>query len=205
MKTFTALGIVFVACLCVSAQAQQKQTVLVFNGPISSVTITRLIAAVDERAKQGTTSLTILINSNGGDVDAASTAYNFLRGIPMSITTHNFGIVDSASVVLYCAGKVRLASPDSRFVIHGISLNFGPGASIDPNQLGELSRLVALQTDIMARIIGLTVNKSPEVVTNALNAKTVLVAEKAKDWGLVTGIETRLYDSGADVFIVPMQ
>lgn len=40
---------------------------------------------------------------------------------------------------------------------------------------------------------------SPEVI-----AKTVLPSDKAKEWGLVSNIETRLYEREDDVVIVTM-
>jgi ATP-dependent Clp protease protease subunit len=184
---------------------QQKQIVIIFNGLINDLSIGRLITAVNEEVKQGATAVTILINSNGGGVDAALAGYNYLRGIPVTITVHNFGIVDSSAVILYCAGTKRLAAPDARFVLHGISLTFPPAVPIDENQIGEYTRLLQLQTNTMATIIAKTSGKSLTVTKAAIIDKTVLPAEQAKQWGLVTAIESRLYEDGAKIIIVPMQ
>jgi len=182
---------------------QQKQVVIVFNGMITDVSIAHLIGTVDEKVRQGATTMTILINSNGGNVDQAVAAYNYLRGVPATITTHNFGVADSSAVILYCAGAKRLATPDTRFLLHGIAVTFQP--NVDQNQIGEVMRMLEAQTDIMADTIAKTIGKPRAAVMAAITAKTVLTAEKSKEWGLVTAIESRLYEGGADVVIVQMQ
>lgn len=203
-------GLVIAGLLCLflfsASQAQETptpQTVLVFNGPINEATMSRLIITVQEKVRQGAKAITILINSNGGGVDAALAAYGYLRGLPVTITTHNFGVVDSAAVILYCAGTKRLASPDSRFVLHGLSLTFRD-IPIDENQIGEQLRILQLQTNIMASIFAKTTGKTPQAIKDAITAKTALSSQQAKDWNLVTAIESKLYERGDDVNFVPL-
>ncbi len=65
--------------------------------------------------KKGVNEFKILISSPGGSVQHGLSAYNYLKGIPAKITTHNFGIVDSIAM-LSCyivAGQKRLCVPPS--------------------------------------------------------------------------------------------
>jgi hypothetical protein len=48
-----------------------------------------------------------LISSNGGDVFAGVTGYNYLKGIRALVETHNFGYADSIAADLFCAGTIR--------------------------------------------------------------------------------------------------
>ncbi len=65
--------------------------------------------------------------SPGGMIPAAVAIYNFLSNIPIDLITYNGGYVASSAVLIYLAGKVRRASPNSTFLIHESTLQFsGP-------------------------------------------------------------------------------
>ena len=50
---------------------------------------------VDKKLSQGARKMGLLISTPGGDVFQGLSAYNYLKGIPLEITTHNFGSADS--------------------------------------------------------------------------------------------------------------
>ena len=104
-----------------------KPVVIKFFAPVIDVTINALMNAIDQKMKQGSTNFIILISSPGGSVFHGLSAYNYLKGLPATITTHNFGSVDSIGVVLYCGGSKRLSVPQARFLLHGVSINFEAG------------------------------------------------------------------------------
>ena len=85
-----------------------KPTVVKFFAPVIDVTINSLMNAIDNKMKQGVNEFIILISSPGGSVMHGLSAYNYLKGLPVKITTHNFGSVDSIGVIVFCGGKVVL-------------------------------------------------------------------------------------------------
>ena len=85
-----------------------KPVVIRFFAPVIDATVNALMNAVDQKMKQGIKEFIILISSPGGSVIHGMIAYNYLKGLPASVTTHNFGSVDSIGIVLYCAGSKRL-------------------------------------------------------------------------------------------------
>ena len=101
-----------------------KPIVIKFFAPVTDATINALMNTIDEKMKQGATQFIILISSPGGAVFHGLSAYNYLKGLPVSITTHNFGSVDSIGVVLFCGGARRLSVPQARFLLHGVSAGF---------------------------------------------------------------------------------
>ena len=101
-----------------------KPIVIKFFAPVIDVTINALMNAVDQKMKQGTTQFILLISSPGGSVIHGLSAYNYLKGLPVTITTHNFGSVDSIGVILFCSGSKRLSVPQARFLLHGVSAGF---------------------------------------------------------------------------------
>ena len=91
--------------------ANSKAVYLNLQANINQDTATKLIAGIEAELKQGMTELHLLISSPGCFIDPGMAMYNFLRGIPVSVTTYNYGSVDSVATVVYCAGKRRLATP----------------------------------------------------------------------------------------------
>ena len=182
-----------------------KPVVIKFFAPVVDVTINALMNAVDQKMKAGTSNFIILISSPGGSVFHGLSAYNYLKGLPATITTHNFGSVDSIGVVLYCGGSKRLSVPQARFLLHGVSANFGKNERLEEKQLEE--RLKGLKIDIenIAKVISVNTGKSVDDVTNAMLERTTLNPEEAKSWGLVHEIKSQLFEAGSEVISIQFQ
>ncbi|MDI6869274.1 MAG: ATP-dependent Clp protease proteolytic subunit [Coprothermobacterota bacterium] len=182
-----------------------KPVVIRFFAPVIDVTVNAFLGAIDQKMKQGITNFIILISSPGGSVFYGLSAYNYLKGLPATIITHNFGSVDSIGVVLYCAGSKRLSVPQARFLLHGVSTNFEQGTSLEEKQLEE--RLKGLKIDIenIAKVIAANTGKSLEEVTNAMLDRTTLNPEEAQVWGLVHEIKSELFEAGSEVISIQFQ
>lgn len=182
-----------------------KPIVIQFFAPVIDVTINALMDAIDQKMKQGMKEFIILISSPGGSVLHGLSAYNYLKGLPVQITTHNFGSVDSIGVVLYCGGSKRLSVPQARFLLHGVSYGFSKNENLEEKQLEE--RLKGLKIDIenIAKVVAANTGKSVEDVTNAMLERTTLNPEEAKQWGLVNEIKSELFESGSEVISIHFQ
>jgi len=182
-----------------------KAVVIKFFAPIIDGTINALMDAIDQKMKQGATQFTILISSPGGSVFHGLSAYNYLRGLPVAVTTHNFGSVDSIGVVLFCGGSKRLSVPQARFLLHGVSAGFQQNERLEEKQLEE--RLKGLRIDIenIAKVIAENSGKSVQDVTNAMLERTTLNPEEARAWGLVHEIKSELFEIGSEVISIQYQ
>jgi len=182
-----------------------KPIVIRFFAPVIDVTVNALMNAIDQKMKQGISDFIILISSPGGSVIHGLSAYNYLKGLPATITTHNFGSVDSIGVVLYCAGSKRLSVPQARFLLHGVNAQFAQKQSLEEKQLEE--RLKGLRIDIenIAKVIAANTGKSVEDVTNAMLERTTLNPEEAQSWGLVHEIKSQLFEAGSEVVSIQFQ
>lgn len=181
-----------------------KPVVIKFFGPVIDVTVNALMNAIDQAMKKGAKEFIILISTPGGSVFHGLSAYNYLRGLPVKIKTHNFGSVDSIGVVLFCAGEERYSSPQARFLLHGVSYNFEK-SSLEEKQLEE--RLKGLKIDIenIAKVVAANIGKDNEEVINAMLDRTTLNPEEAKDWGLVHEIKPELFEEGSQVISIMFQ
>ena len=183
----------------------ENPTVIKFFAPVIDATINALMNAVDQKMRQGQERFILLISSPGGSVFHGLSAYNYLKGLPAEITTHNFGSVDSIGVVLFCGGVNRLSVPQARFLLHGVSANFPQNASLEEKQLEE--RLKTLRNDIenIAKIVAANTEKTIDEITQAMLDRTTLSPEEALAWGLVQGIQTDLFPPGAEVISIQHQ
>ena len=180
-------------------------TVIKLFTPVVDITINALMQAIDQKMRQGQKEFILLISSPGGSVFHGLSAYNYLKGIPARVVTHNFGSVDSIGVIVYCAGDRRMSVPQARFLLHGVSANFPQNASLEEKQLEE--RLKGLKIDIenIATVIAANTGKSTGEVTSAMLDRTTLNPDEAKEWGLVHEIKVELFPAGAEVIAIHYQ
>ncbi|MFU8795818.1 MAG: ATP-dependent Clp protease proteolytic subunit [Dehalococcoidia bacterium] len=182
-----------------------KPTVIRFFAPVMDATVNALMSAIDQRMKQGVREFILLVSSPGGSVVHGLSAYNYLKGLPVSITTHNFGSVDSIGIVVYCAGSKRLSVPQARFLFHGVNVQFRGEQNLDEKLLEE--RLGGLRIDVenIAGVIAANTGKKTEDITGAMIERVVLNPEQAQAWGLVHEIKSELFEAGSDVIAIQAQ
>lgn len=184
--------------------ASNNKFYIKFFAPVLPESVGALMQIIDTKLKQGAKKLGFIISTPGGDVFQGLSAYNFLKGIPLEIVTHNFGSVDSIGVVLFCAGSKRLSVPHARFLLHGVQCNFHQPVSLEEKQLEE--RLKGLQIDMgnIARVIADTVKKDKQQVIKDMLNRTTLYPEQAIEYGLVHEIKSELFEPGAEVISIQM-
>ncbi len=182
--------------------SQSKPIIIRFFAPVEAASINALLTTVDQKLKAGVSKIVLLISSPGGTVFHGLSAYNFLKGIPAEVVTHNFGSVDSIGVVLYCAGSQRLSVPHARFLLHGVSAGFQQNERLEEKQLEE--RLKGLQIDMLniARVIASNTGKAIEEVNTAMLERTTLSPDEAKTWGLVHEVKSELFEQGSEIISI---
>jgi ATP-dependent protease ClpP protease subunit len=182
-----------------------KPVVIRFFAPVIDATVNALMSAVDQRMKQGTKDFVILISSPGGSVIHGLSAYNYLKGLPASITTHNFGSVDSIGIVLYCAGSKRLSVPQARFLFHGVNVQFRGEQNLDEKLLEERLKGLRIDMENIAKVVAANTGKSAKQVTDAMFERITLNPEEAQSWGLVHEINSKLFEEGSEVIAIQFQ
>jgi len=114
-----------------------EPVIIKFYSPVTGASIGSLMKTLDEKIATGVSEFTLLISTSGGSVFYGLTAYNYLKGMPATVTMHNIGSVDSIGIALYCAGQQR---PDDALewgLVHEIRQQLFPeGAEVIPVQAG---------------------------------------------------------------------
>ena len=157
----------------------------------------RVQTAVEQMMGQGLTQLHLLICTQGGSVYDGITIYNYLKILPVEITTYNFGSVDSIGVPIYCLGKNRISSPFVKFSFHPVYSQITINSIIDENTLKERLKHLKREQSNIINIIASTTNKNVEEIQKLVTDREVLGAEEAQKLGLVTKINEGNIPMGA--------
>ena len=173
-----------------------------FFAPVIPETVAALMKIVDDKIRAGKKELGLLISSPGGSVFHGLSAYNFLKGSPIKVTTHNFGSADSIGAVLFCAGEKRFSVPQARFLIHGVVCNFRQPVSLEEKQLEEKLKGLKMDMGNIARVIAETTKKTSKMIIKDMISRTTLYPEEAIKYGLVHEIKTELYEEGSEVISI---
>jgi ATP-dependent Clp protease protease subunit len=184
--------------------ASRKPVVIRFFSDIQENSINTLMQVVDSQLQQGVKEFVLLISSSGGTVFHGLSAYNYLKGVPATFVTHNFGSVDSVALVLYCAGKKRLSVPHARFLIHGVSAGIGQ-QRLEEKQIEEVLKSVKIDEENIAKVTAANAGKTANEVIEAMHERTTLNPEDAKTWGLVHEIKSELFETGSQVIPIISQ
>ena len=106
-----------------------QETYVRLTAPITPQSTERLLQVIDQKYQSGIKRLNLLLSTSGGSVDHGIALYNFLQGIEMEVVTHNFGIVDSIGIAIFCAGTQRYSVSHARFLLH--PFNYGSPTCVD--------------------------------------------------------------------------
>src|SRR5262245_4778779 len=98
----------------------EKDVFVKFRTNVDDASIAEAEQAFTNLYDLGVKKVNLLISSDGGSVKRGLEFHNFLLSLPIELTTHNVGVVDSIANVVYMAGKHRYATPNSRFMMHGV-------------------------------------------------------------------------------------
>jgi ATP-dependent protease ClpP protease subunit len=142
-----------------------------------------------------------LLSTPGGNVYDGISIYNFLKGLPIEVSTYNFGSVDSIGVVIFCAGKNRYSAPFARFLLHPISMSI-TNMVFDEPLMDEKIKSMRLDQLNIARIISFTANKPIEEIKELIHNRATFDPEKALQNGLITEIKSSLIPIGANIISI---
>lgn len=173
-----------------------------FYAPIIPPSVGSLMQTIQNLLQQETGKIILLISSPGGQVAAGLSLYNFLKGIPIQIDTHNYGSVDSIAIVVFCAGQKRYCVPNARFLMHGIGFDIPQPTRFEEKQLEEKIKDLKMDKANIVKVISENCKKSEEEISDDIHEVKVLNPEEAKNYGLVHEIKKELFPKGSQVITI---
>lgn len=101
-----------------------QNIVLTFCGQINPASANKLRNACSVAVNQKVQNLKILFTSTGGSIEDGFALYSFLRALPLSLTMHAIGSVESIAPIIFLGAETRLATAESHFMIHQFAWPF---------------------------------------------------------------------------------
>jgi len=177
----------------------KKTAYIRFFAGVNPKTVNTLIQVTEKQLGEGIERFVLLISSGGGQVFSGISGYNFLKGIPAEVITHNFGSIDSVAVVLFCAGAKRLCVPHARFLLHSVGFDVPAATRFDEKILDERIKGLRMDRENIARIIADNCGREVEEVDQDILTSIVLNSEKAITYGLVHEVKAELFPKGEEI------
>ncbi|MCX6120063.1 MAG: ATP-dependent Clp protease proteolytic subunit [Ignavibacteriales bacterium] len=90
-----------------------------------------------DAVRQKAPEIHIHLSSGGGSTLYGFTLYNFIKSLPVPVTIHNLGSVESIAMIIFLAAPNRLSCSHSRFLLHSLQWDFTAATSVDHARLRE--------------------------------------------------------------------
>lgn len=166
-------------------EVSQENPVIYFFGEVNNDNakdFMRELSAADSLGKM----ITVIVNSPGGDVDAAIACYDCIKSTRNTVLTVGSGLVASAAILVFLAGDVRLMYSNARMFFHEVR--------VDKNgengyTTGELTRLAKETADVASyyfQLVSDCSGMSPGTVEAMCKQETYVKVHEAVKLGLAT-------------------
>jgi ATP-dependent protease ClpP protease subunit len=168
---------------------RQKTTYIHFAADINATTVEQLLGVIFQQIGAGAAEIVLLFSTPGGHIDAGITLYNTLNGLPVPLTMHNVGNVDSIGNAIFMAGKRRLTTPHSSFLFHGVKWGFGQNQQLSRTELHEITENLAASERKIAGIISEKSSLKLEEINGFFAKAKSIDPQEALDRGIVHSVE----------------
>ena len=125
--------------------------------------------------------ITVVLASDGGDVEVGWAIYDAIRGAKNRVTIDGYGNVYSAAVLILQAGDLRRLTKNCRVMLHNGSVDLG---SRDSRQVAAAALAYDQETDMYIQELALRSGLPRDRVKDMCDQETYLLAKEAVDLGL---------------------
>jgi len=183
------------------APPPKRPVVIYFCAPITHPASTKLRSTLCNAINLQVPSITIFMSSAGGMVEEGISLYGFIRSLPVEITIHNIGNVDSIALAVYLAASKRLVNPDATFLMHDFYFP-QPVPVSNRHQAADISVGLTRARQKTIDILKSSTKMSEEQFKSLkfLEETTVQNAEVAKQVKIAHEIQQAVVPVGAELF-----
>jgi ATP-dependent Clp protease protease subunit len=169
-----------------------KARTIIISGGINQKLAERVTAQLLAMTAESTTApITIILNSQGGHVEAGDTIHDMIRFVPAPVRIVGTGWVASAGALIFVSVPVarRFCLPNTRFLLHQPAGGSGGTASDIEIEAREILKMRDRLNKIFARETGQPLSR----IEDDTHRNFWLGAQEAKEYGIVGEIIER-YD-----------
>lgn len=171
-----------------------------FIGPINHSAVCTIRNLCLQALQSGASEIELHMSTEGGNMTAGFALYFFLKSLPLPLTTHNIGSVESVGVVIFLAGGKRYACPGTRFLVHPLHWGFGSLVAADHSRVSEWRDCLDFDAERYARIFEEATKATgaqDDIRTNLFGNARIYDAEQAVAAGIIhKAVQARLPGAG---------
>ena len=172
-------------------------TYINFHAPINGKTAQNMMAAISQRLTSGTDHFYILFSTPGGEVASGITLYNFLRALPVNVTMHNMGNVDSIGNSIFAAGGERFCCQHSTFMFHGVGLPIN--GNVEEKAAREVLQGILADQNRIGSILVDRTNITTDQAGEFFREARTIDAASALDLGIVSEVKDAVVPLHSDI------
>lgn len=155
-------------------------------GRIDEEVVQRVFDQMASAVSDGAKSFHLMLQSTGGIINDGIAIYNYLRQLPIDLTTYNGGTVQSIAVSIFLSAKKRKASKSATFMIH--KATFYASAPTTSVQLSAATQSLKVDDDRIERILKEYIRMPEERWEAHRFVDLFITAEEALQYGLIDEI-----------------
>ncbi|MBN1283975.1 MAG: ATP-dependent Clp protease proteolytic subunit [Anaerolineae bacterium] len=164
---------------------------VLFFAPVSHETAAKLIQTLQRAFDAGFRRVHLALSTPAtGSARAALALSNFLRGVPLELRVCNFGQLDLAGIVLYCAVKRRLCAPGAKFLMSGVWEQID--GVYDEAQLDQARNTLRANRERMCHLVAEATGQARKTVAQDFEDRRSFDPLQACEYGLAHEIRVDL-------------
>jgi len=129
--------------------------------------------------------ITLYITSPGGYIPVALAVYEFIRTKSIVLQTIAMGQVASSALLIFLAGKRRIATANTTFFVHEITRSWDSPPHLASRELTRLAEATVAEQKLMCRLLAEETGLSEEQWQTLAEQQTYITAQQALEYGLV--------------------
>lgn len=169
-----------------------------FQTGVNDMTASILLNVIGQQIQAGKNNIHLLISTPGGSTTTGIGLYHTLKGLPLDLTTHNVGGVNSIGNIIYLAGETRYACQSTSFMFHGVGMDIQQASRFEEKKLIESLDQIQNDQELLAEIISDRTNIDKEAVAQLFLQAAYMGSEEAKEHGIVHDIRDVDIPQGAE-------
>lgn len=171
---------------------------IVFTADVQMVQAAKLRAALTQASNAGN-DIYLIMSSGGGNVAEGLSIGAVMKTLPVHITTHNIGQIDSIAGVICAAGTARRANAQAPFLFHGVTLHFEKVDFIESQVQEQYLQLKRLRESIAAAFANYTGLSVSDTEALMLSGATILSAQEALSKAIIHEIRNAAIPRGSQI------
>jgi ATP-dependent protease ClpP protease subunit len=174
---------------------------IVFTADVQTAQAGKLRAALTQASNAGN-DIYLLVSSGGGNVFEGMSLAAFMKALPVEITTHNIGQIDSIAGVIFAAGSIRYANRNSSFLFHGVSMHYANNDFIESQLESQYLGVKRMRESIAAAFATYSGLSLTDVQNLMISGDTILSSQEALDKVIVHEIRDASVPPGSSVIAI---